>query len=145
MIDELSGRTPQHTGLDAAYGGSRPFPSLRHGLVVGDHPAVGRQLPQPSVEGRRLDDLLGTGFAIVVDDASIAAGVADGLDPRWARIATTVQVPSATLPFALPPAGCVIVRPDRYVAAVCLDAAELAAASAALLTHITNDRSVSSG
>ncbi len=63
LIDELSGRAPQQTGLDAAYGGSRPFPILRHGMLFGDHPSVGRQLPQPTVDGQPLDELLGTGFA----------------------------------------------------------------------------------
>ena len=44
-----------------------------------------------------------------------------------------VDVPVGSLPLTLPPGGAVIVRPDRYVAAVAHDAAELAAASTALL------------
>jgi 3-(3-hydroxy-phenyl)propionate hydroxylase len=132
LIDELSGRTPATTGLDAAYGGSRPFPILTHGVLFGDHPAVGRQCPQPMVDGRRLDDLLGSGFALVVDNRAILAE-ADG---RWTDLATVVEVPVGTLPLTLPPGGAVIVRPDRYVAAVAHDATELATAGTALLAHL---------
>ena len=133
LIDELSGRAPQQTGLDAAYGGSRPFPILRHGMIHGDHPSVGRQLPQPTIDGHPLDELLGDGFAVVVDDPSILAD----LDDRWGALARIVEVPSGTMPMTLPPDGAVIVRPDRYVAAVCDDAEELARASRALLDHLT--------
>ncbi|HYN34697.1 MAG TPA: FAD-dependent monooxygenase, partial [Ilumatobacteraceae bacterium] len=132
LIDELSGRAPATTGLDAAYGGSRSFPHLQHGVLFGDHPAVGRQLPQPMVEGRRLDELLGAGFTIIVDDQSIL----DGVGSRWADLATVVVVPVGVLPYTLPPGGAVIVRPDRYVAAVAHDATELATASTALLEHL---------
>ncbi len=132
LIDELSGRAPAATGLDAAYGGSRPFPILTHGMLFGDHPAVGRQFPQPTVDGQRLDDLLGSGFALVVDDRSILEGV----EPQWTNLATVVEVPASLLPLTLPPGGAVIVRPDRYVAAVAHDATELAAAGTALLAHL---------
>jgi 3-(3-hydroxy-phenyl)propionate hydroxylase len=138
LIDELSGRTSAQTGLDAAYGGNRPFPVLRHGMVHGDHPAVGRQLPQPTLDGRPLDELLGTGFGIVIDDATeqgeiVAAIVADG---RWDHLARIVMVPVASMPMTLPAGGAVIVRPDRYIAAVCHDVAEFSAASDALLAHL---------
>ena len=123
LIDELSGRAPATTGLDAAYGGSRPFPILQHGMLYGDHPAVGRQLPQPTVDGHRLDELLGRDFAIVVDDPSVLAEAG----PTWDGLATVVEVPAGILPLTLPPGGAVIVRPDRYVAAVAHDATELAA------------------
>jgi 3-(3-hydroxy-phenyl)propionate hydroxylase len=131
LIDELSGRAQVTTGLDAAYGGSRPFPILRNGMVYGDHLAVGRQIPQPMVDGRRLDELLGSGFAIVVDDSSMLAAA-----PQWAGLATVVEVPSGLLPLTLPPGGAVVVRPDRYVAAVAPDADEFATASTALLRHL---------
>jgi 3-(3-hydroxy-phenyl)propionate hydroxylase len=127
LIDELSGRAPATTGLDAAYGGSRPFPILREGMSYGDHPAVGRQLPM--IDGRRLDELLGRDFAIVVEDRSVLAESGS----RWDGLATVVEVPAGVLPMTLPPGGAVIVRPDRYVAAVAHDATELAVASTSLL------------
>ncbi len=132
LIDELSGRTPQQTGLDAAYGGSRPFPILQHGMLHGDHPAIGRQIPCPTVGGQPLDDSLGAGFAVVVDDRDVVGDV----EQRWGGLATVVEVPSALLPMTLPPGGAVIVRPDRYVAAVAHDRGELVAATDALLSFL---------
>ena len=134
LIDELSGRAPQQTGLDAAYGGSRPFPILQGGVLVGDHVAVGRQLPQPTVDGRPLDELLGTGFAIVVDDPSIATDV----EQRWGDLARIVATPADSMPMTLPPGGAVIVRPDRYVAALRHDPSALAAATEALLAQVAS-------
>ncbi len=132
LIDELSGRTPANTSLDAAYGGGRPFPILEHGIRVGGHGAVGRQLPQPTIGGRPLDDLLGTGFAVITDSESLV----DEARSAWGDLASVVVVPVGTMPIALPPGGAVIVRPDRYVAAVAHDAAELAASSEALFHQL---------
>ena len=132
LIDELSGRTEATTGLDAAYGGGRPFPILEHGIRHGDHPAIGRQLPQPTIDNRPLDDLLGSGFAVVTDTNVYAADV----DDRWGGLATVVVVAVGSMPLVLPAGGAVIVRPDRYVAAVTHDPAELAAASDALLKQL---------
>ncbi|MEI7617730.1 MAG: bifunctional 3-(3-hydroxy-phenyl)propionate/3-hydroxycinnamic acid hydroxylase [Actinomycetota bacterium] len=132
LIDQLSGRQSEGDGLGAAYGGSRPFPILEHGVLYGTHPAIGRQLPQPTIGERPLDELLGNDFAVIVDDLSTAAGIAS----QWAGLAAIVEVPIATLPSALPRGGAVIVRPDHYVAAVAHNATELAAASAALLALI---------
>lgn len=129
LIDELSGREPNETGLDAGYGGGRPFPHLEHGLLHGDHPAVGHQLPQPDLDGTPLDEMLGSTFALIVGDRSIAESVID----QWGELARVVVVPSGTLPLILPDGGAVIVRPDRYVAAVAHDAEELASATVSLL------------
>ena len=74
----------------------------------------------------------GTGFAIVVEGPAVVAD----LDPHWADLARIVEVPTSSMPMTLPPGGAVIVRPDRYVAAVCHDATELAAATDALLDHL---------
>ena len=139
LIDELSGRAPASTGLDAAYGGDRPFPILEHGIRVGDHPATGRQLPQPTIDGRPLDERLGTGFAVVTDSKHIA----DAAEARWGHLATVVVVPAGTMPLALPPGGAVIVRPDRYVAAVAHDVAELTASSDALFQQLGIRRATS--
>lgn len=125
LIDQLSGRTTTDTGIDAAYGGSRPFPKIEHGVRFGDHPMTGKQLPQPTLDGRPLDEYLGDGFAIVVEDAGVPGLVAE----RWSDWAKTVVVPPGTFPGLLVPEGALIVRPDRYVAAVCADQAALATAT----------------
>ena len=64
LIDRLAGRgAEEDADLGAAYGGARPFPNLTGSRLRVGHPWVGRQLPQPMVHGRRLDELLG-GFAL---------------------------------------------------------------------------------
>lgn len=134
LIDELSGRAQSATGLDAAYGGGRPFPTLDRGVRFGDHPAVGRQLPQPVVDGRPLDELLGAGFSVVTDNSELAALA----KTAWGGLATVVDVPGGTVPFAVPDGGAAIVRPDRYVAAVAVDADEFGAASSTLIEHLVD-------
>jgi 3-(3-hydroxy-phenyl)propionate hydroxylase len=114
LIDRLAGRETEDPGIDSGYGGGRPFPHLEHGLRWGDHPAVGRQLPQPSIDGELLDERLGDWFAVIVDDP---ATVPDDLE-GWAGPALPVVVPPGTLDGVLPAGGAVVVRPDRYVAAV---------------------------
>lgn len=138
LIDELSGRAPTSTGLDAGYGGGRPFPILEHGIRFGDHPAVGRQLPQPMIDGRPLDELLGPGFAVVTDSRDLVDAASTG----WGDLASIVVVPAGTMPLALSPGGAVIVRPDRYVAAVAHDAAEFGTASDALFHQLGIRRAI---
>jgi 3-(3-hydroxy-phenyl)propionate hydroxylase len=135
LIDQLSGRAQHDTAIESGYGGGRRFPHLEHGLLVGDHLSVGRQLPQPELDGVHLDDLLGPGFAIVADDRATAAG----LGAPWTELARVVEVPAALLPFTLPPGGAVVVRPDRYVAAVAHDADELVVAARDLLAMMGTD------
>jgi hypothetical protein len=49
-----------------------------------------------------------------------------------------VTVPAGALPTTLRPGGAIVVRPDRYVAAVAGDAAELVDATDVLLVRMTN-------
>ena len=135
LIDQLAGRESHGVDLGAAYGGDRPFPHLEHGVLHGDHPMVGRQSPQPTIDGVPLDDLVGNGFGIVVTDPALAEVAAT----RWGDLATVVDVSDGVAgPMAdvLPPSGAVIVRPDRYVAAVAAGIDEFTAASDALLAHL---------
>lgn len=133
LIDQLSGRLDAATSIEAGYGGARPFPHLRHGLLHGEHPSVGRQLPQPVIEGKRLDDLLGPGFALIV----VSALVASDVRPRWEAVGgSVVVIPSGTLQELLPDTGAVIVRPDRQIAAVARDADELLAATNDLISRL---------
>lgn len=119
-IDQLAGRSDSAGDLQNAYGGHRPFPHLEAGVVAGDHPAVGRQVANPSIGGLRLDDVIGEGFGVVVPDLGEFSG--SGLD-RWRDAGATVVRTDALAAFGL--GGTVVVRPDRYVAAVAEDAATL--------------------
>ena len=113
LIDHLS-RSSAATSLGAGYGGGRRPPHLRHGLLTGEHPAVGRQLPQPTVDGRRLDDLLGNGYAVLVRSAASVAAA----EARVSGLGRIVEIPDGVLDHLLDADGAVVVRPDRYVAAV---------------------------
>ncbi len=128
LIDQLS-RSSASTALRAGYGGGRKPPHLRHGLIAGDHPFVGRQLPQPAVDGRPLDDLLGPGYAVLVRSHEIARPIEDRLRP-FGRI---VVLPDGVLDQLLSTEGAIVVRPDRYVAAVARRATELEELTIAVL------------
>jgi 3-(3-hydroxy-phenyl)propionate hydroxylase len=133
LIDELAGRTTQDAELGAAYGGGQHGPKLATGMLYGDHPFVGRQLPQPMMNGRRLDEFLGNGWALIVADHSTAEAVA----PSWGPLdCAVVEVPVELMQPLLTAEGAIVVRPDRYVAAVAGDASELTDASTALLRHL---------
>ncbi len=132
LIDQLSGRVDSDVGTDSGYGGSRPFPRLTTGMIEGDHPMVGRQLPQPTIDGTRFDELLGQGFAVVCDDG---AQVGADIRTRWQSLGGRVVVAPdalAAIPFA-PPGDVIVVRPDRVVAAV-VRPEDLAAVTDRLLT-----------
>ncbi|MEM7272101.1 MAG: bifunctional 3-(3-hydroxy-phenyl)propionate/3-hydroxycinnamic acid hydroxylase [Actinomycetota bacterium] len=131
LIDQLAGRG-DGVGLEAGYGGGRPFPSLRSGIRFGDHGAVGKPLPQPVEDGRWFDDRLGDGFAVLVGSEGPVDAVA--LD-RWTGLgATVVRIGPGDGPLAalVPPEGAVVVRPDRYVAAVVEDGGAFDRATATL-------------
>lgn len=123
LIDALAAASDAGAALDSGYGGGRPFPHLEDGLVAGGHPAVGHPLPQPTVDGTRLDDLLGSGFALLGPS---------GTHPLWDRIGARrldAGHPAATHPAIarVRGEGTVVVRPDRYVAAVTTDPDGIAA------------------
>jgi 3-(3-hydroxy-phenyl)propionate hydroxylase len=124
LIDQLAGRTSAGVDLDSAYGGQRPFPHLTAGFVTGAHPFVGRQVPNPRLpDGARLDDVLGDGFAVVLPAATASEFEGAALD-RWRTLgAVVVEAPVSPIAGS---AGAIVVRPDRYIAAVADDAATFA-------------------
>ena len=93
-------------------------------------------MPQPLVDGVALDELIGPGFGVVTDDAEVAARAVE----RWGDLAEVVRVPTGRLEGVLPPGGAIIVRPDRYVAAVAADADQLDDAGSSLLACIAPAR-----
>lgn len=117
LIDAIAAGTDIST--DAGYGGGRGTPFLMSGVIDGDHRAVGRPAPQPVVDGTRLDHLVGDRFALL----QIKDSVDDHVPEIWARLdAATVQVDETDI-RELQPGETMIVRPDRYVAAVTSDLA----------------------
>lgn len=122
----------------------KPRPVAKEGFFVPGQPGAGRLFPQPDVMTRtgrrvRLDDVLGAGFALLMFEDSIAEARGRWTHPFWSRLRARRVV---VLPGGLgePPAGiddvigdlggdlrrasgavageAVLLRPDRYVAAL---------------------------
>ncbi|MEM7341316.1 MAG: bifunctional 3-(3-hydroxy-phenyl)propionate/3-hydroxycinnamic acid hydroxylase [Actinomycetota bacterium] len=105
------------------YGGGRPFPHLERGLLDLDcgHDAVGRPLPLPSgIAVDELGSMLGPDWALISAVQGGPARSAETVD-AWARLgAATVTMSAEALPL-LAEGATVVVRPDRYIAAVTAD------------------------
>lgn len=133
-----AGRPEPHTELvpGAQSGSGRLVPPLCDGIVVGEQlgpdSSVGALLFQPAVrdargQARRLDDLLGPGFAIVGRKQSAlrlgarAAAIWERLGGRVVALDALEITHGRVDPlFDRHPAA--VVRPDRYVFGVCDDA-----------------------
>ena len=116
----------EKAALESGYG-RRGFPSLEHGLIDGDHPAVGRPLVQRARD-RNLTVSATNGW-VLIRGASDVGGVPE----VWSRIGAEVSnVAAGSYPDLLGPGITVIVRPDRYVAAV---TADLDSTSSRLSSH----------
>ncbi len=114
LIDQLGGRVSHGVDIESGYGGSRPSPFLESGIVTGSDPRVGHQFwYHPDVSRALRAD--GASMSVV---AATEIGVPDELLRVGARLVVA--------PDAVPGSYAVVVRPDRYVAAVASDADELA-------------------
>ena len=113
-------------GVDATtedgYGGGRAFPHLEDGFVWGTSPAVGHPFPQPTIDGVRFDETLGEGFALIGVSGDLEAADPefwDQLGARWHELA------HPEIDHLRPNGETILVRPDRYVAAVTSDLKQL--------------------
>lgn len=114
LIDQLAGRISHGVDIESGYGGSRPAPHLESGVVVGDDPRVGHQFwYHPDVSS-----------AVRTDLASFAVVTAEPIDVDGSLVA--LHAVNVVAPEAVGEAFAVVVRPDRYVAAVANSADELA-------------------
>ena len=88
-----------------------PLMPLVPGPTIG--PGGGGLAPQPSVDGQRLDDLVGPRFLVVTAEP-LAANDTDG--QWWAERAAVFDVcTTPELRVLLDAADAIVVRPDRYV------------------------------
>ena len=123
LIDQLAGRVSHGVGEDSGYGGSRPQPHLEAGVVVGDDPRVGHQFWYSPDVSR----------AVVADGASFAIVCSSPVDvPESIRKWNPRVVVDAS---AVGDAHAIIVRPDRFVAAVATDQRALESMATTLAAH----------
>ena len=102
--------------LESGYG-QRPFPHLERGVIDGDNGTVGRPLPMP-VGDRALISAVGKSWTLLTCDVDVE------VPAIWADIGAAVaRVPADAYPGLVEPGMTMIVRPDRYVAAVSADLA----------------------
>ena len=121
LIDQLGGRVSHGVDIESGYGGTRPSPHIEQGVVFGEDPRVGHQFwfhPDVSSAVRAQ----GASFAVVTQGPI-------ELPDTLQRIGAQLVI----APESVQGAYAVIVRPDRYVAAVANDANELNRVSELLL------------
>jgi 3-(3-hydroxy-phenyl)propionate hydroxylase len=124
LIDQLGGRVSHGVDVESGYGGTRPSPFIEAGMVVGDDARVGHQFwfhPDVSQAVRTN----GASFAVVTStpiDIPVAFG--------------EIPVVNVVAPKTLGGAFAIVVRPDRYVAAVAGDMTELNQCAANLATYV---------
>ncbi|MFM8825704.1 MAG: hypothetical protein ACKOFT_01330, partial [Actinomycetota bacterium] len=116
-------RVSHGVDVQSGYGGTRPSPHIEAGMVTGDNPRVGHQFwYHPEVSRAVRTD--GASFAVVTSaPVDMPAGLA------------ALSAVNVVAPEAVGESHAVVVRPDRYVAAVAADAGELAAVADTLLAH----------
>jgi 3-(3-hydroxy-phenyl)propionate hydroxylase len=123
LIDQLGGRVSHGVDVESGYGGSRPSPHIESGIVTGNDPRVGHQFwYHPEVSAGVRDH--GASFVVVAKE---------NIDLPAALKPFTTSVVVA--PDSVQDAHAVVIRPDRYVAAVARSADELAAAAADLVSR----------
>lgn len=124
LIDQLAGRESHGVDPESGYGGSRPQPHIVAGVVAGDDPRVGHQFwHHPAVSSAVRAD--GASFAVVAHEEIPMPVPLSNLGARL-----------VVAPEAVTDAHAIVVRPDRYVAAVATDAASLAEAATTLASRV---------
>jgi len=124
LIDQLGGRISHGVDVESGYGGTRPSPFIENGIVVGKDARVGHQFwfsPEVSKAVRA-----GGASFVLVTASPVNIPAAFG----------TIPVVNVVAPEALGDAFAIVVRPDRYVAAVAGDMAELNECAANLATYV---------
>jgi 3-(3-hydroxy-phenyl)propionate hydroxylase len=110
LIDQLSGRVSHGINADSGYGGARPAAHIESGLVYGDDERVGHQFWfHPEVSA-----------AAVSNGASLV--VVSGQNIELPEELVQLEAQIVVAPTAVGDAYAIVVRPDRYVAAVLADA-----------------------
>ncbi|MDE1568936.1 bifunctional 3-(3-hydroxy-phenyl)propionate/3-hydroxycinnamic acid hydroxylase [Aquabacter sediminis] len=114
-------------------------PQLGAGLAAGRADRAGQRIPQPRLaDGRRLDEAVGYGFALLARESlwrAASEGVRRGFTEAGIAVLTETDGPALAALLDEADASALLVRPDRYVAGAAHDVAELAALSQALAPY----------
>lgn len=123
LIDQLAGKVSHGVDVESGYGGTRPAPFIEAGVVVGDDPRVGHQFWfHPEVSK-----------AVTTNGASFAVVATSEISlPEELRALGAIVV---VAPEAVTGSYAVVVRPDRYVAAVAKNETELQSAATILKSY----------
>ena len=113
LIDQLAGRVSHGVDVESGYGGTRPAPHIESGILCGEHQHVGHQFWfHPEVSR-----------AVSTDGASFAVVSKEGIQlPQPLQALRAINV---VAPEAVGEAHAIVIRPDRYVAGVAMNDAEL--------------------
>lgn len=124
LIDQLAGRESHGVDVESGYGGARPQPFLEAGFVVGDDQRVGHQF--------WFNDKVSQ--AVRENGASLAVVSRDTIQlPEQLQSWHAINV---VAPESMNDEYAIVIRPDRYVAAVAHNAEELSDAAATLLSYV---------
>ena len=123
LIDQLAGRVSHGVDVQSGYGGTRPAPHIEAGIVTGDNPRIGHQFWYHP----------GVSRAVREGGASFAVVTAVPVEMPPALVALSAV--NVVAPEAVGDSYAVIVRPDRYVAAVAADHPGLTTDADTLLAH----------
>ena len=124
LINQLSGKEESGVDSDAGYGGARPQPFIEAGMITGDDPKIGHQFWFDADVSHAV--VAGGASFVVVSSKQIA--IPKELIDLGAQLVVSSTATQGTY--------AIIVRPDRYVAAIANDANELAQCAAILHSYV---------
>lgn len=124
LIDQLAGRQSHGVDVESGYGGTRPQPFLESGFVTGTDPRVGHQF--------WFNDKVSKG--VRENFASLVVVSRDSIDlPNELKTCNAINV---VAPESMGDDYAIVIRPDRYVAAVAKNADELQSAATILFSNV---------
>jgi hypothetical protein len=124
LINQLSGKEGTGVDNDAGYGGSRPQSFLEAGVLAGDDPRIGHQFWFDADVSR----------TVVADGASFVVVATTHIE--LPKPLTDLGARLVVSPKATQGEYAIVLRPDRYVAAVAANADELAQCATILSTYV---------
>ena len=133
-----NGQTPEERASFA-------LPRFEPGPLV--RPGGGMMFIQPTIDGQRLDDIVGTRFLVIAATEKALGSTASWWEGVGALVKTSAQLACKNIDHWLEQfnAQVVVVRPDRYVLGTAANLDTITAAVGELFTQVGASRSRSAG